>query len=247
MREAGVNMVSVGIFSWALLEPSPGEYDFGWLDRAPRPAARAPASASTSARPRRRRPPGSTEHPEACPVTREGVRSGSARAAPSATATPDYRRAAAATSPNSSPSGTRPPGARDVARPQRVRRPGRGLLLRRLRRALPRAGSRGRYGTLDALNEAWGTAFWGQRYGDVGRDRPAPRRRRRVGNPAQRLDYKRFARRPCASTSSPSGTSCTGSRPASRSPPTSWPPCQCDSVTTGPGAARSTSSPTTTT
>ena len=33
MREAGVNLVSVGIFSWALLEPSPGAYDFGWLDR----------------------------------------------------------------------------------------------------------------------------------------------------------------------------------------------------------------------
>src|SRR5262245_22356467 len=33
MREAGVNFVSVGIFSWALLEPSPGRYEFGWLDR----------------------------------------------------------------------------------------------------------------------------------------------------------------------------------------------------------------------
>src|SRR5918996_1563788 len=30
MREAGVTMVSVGIFSWALLEPAPGQYDFGW-------------------------------------------------------------------------------------------------------------------------------------------------------------------------------------------------------------------------
>src|SRR3712207_3851177 len=33
MREAGVNLVSLGIFSWARLEPRPGEYDFGWLDR----------------------------------------------------------------------------------------------------------------------------------------------------------------------------------------------------------------------
>ena len=33
MREAGVNLVTVGIFSWALLEPAPGRYDFGWLDR----------------------------------------------------------------------------------------------------------------------------------------------------------------------------------------------------------------------
>lgn len=33
MQEAGVNLVSVVNFSWALLEPSDGVYDFGWLDR----------------------------------------------------------------------------------------------------------------------------------------------------------------------------------------------------------------------
>jgi beta-galactosidase len=33
MREAGVNLISLGIFSWARLEPRPGEYDFAWLDR----------------------------------------------------------------------------------------------------------------------------------------------------------------------------------------------------------------------
>ena len=33
MREAGVNIVSVGIFSWALLEPREGVYEFDWLDR----------------------------------------------------------------------------------------------------------------------------------------------------------------------------------------------------------------------
>src|SRR5579862_2110397 len=33
MRAAGVNLVSLGVFAWANLEPSPGVYDFGWLDR----------------------------------------------------------------------------------------------------------------------------------------------------------------------------------------------------------------------
>jgi len=32
MQEAGVNLVSLGIFSWAQLEPREGEYDFAWLD-----------------------------------------------------------------------------------------------------------------------------------------------------------------------------------------------------------------------
>src|SRR5664279_4651832 len=33
MRAAGVNLVSVGIFAWAKLEPQQGVFDFGWLDR----------------------------------------------------------------------------------------------------------------------------------------------------------------------------------------------------------------------
>lgn len=33
MRQAHVNCVSVGIFSWALLEPEEGRYDFAWLDQ----------------------------------------------------------------------------------------------------------------------------------------------------------------------------------------------------------------------
>jgi beta-galactosidase len=33
MREAHVNRVTVGVFSWSSLEPEEGRYDFGWLDR----------------------------------------------------------------------------------------------------------------------------------------------------------------------------------------------------------------------
>ena len=32
MREAGVGFVTLGVFSWGLLEPEPGRYDFGWFD-----------------------------------------------------------------------------------------------------------------------------------------------------------------------------------------------------------------------
>jgi hypothetical protein len=35
MRAAGVTLATVGVFAWARLEPRPGEYDFGWLDRVP--------------------------------------------------------------------------------------------------------------------------------------------------------------------------------------------------------------------
>ncbi|NRG16618.1 beta-galactosidase [Rhizobiales bacterium] len=34
MREAGITFVRIGEFAWSRLEPNPGEYDFGWLERA---------------------------------------------------------------------------------------------------------------------------------------------------------------------------------------------------------------------
>ena len=49
-----------------------------------------------------------------------------------------------------------------------------------------------RYGDLDALNEAWGTTFWGQRYGDWAEIDAAARSPRPSCNPAQRLDFARF-------------------------------------------------------
>ncbi|EFL27579.1 hypothetical protein SSOG_07293 [Streptomyces himastatinicus ATCC 53653] len=33
MKEAGASLVTAGIFSWAKVEPRPGEYDFTWFDR----------------------------------------------------------------------------------------------------------------------------------------------------------------------------------------------------------------------
>jgi beta-galactosidase len=51
---------------------------------------------------------------------------------------------------------------------------------------------RRRYGTLEALNEAWGTAFWSQDYGDWDEISP-PRRAPTYVNPTQQLDFRRFS------------------------------------------------------
>lgn len=48
-----------------------------------------------------------------------------------------------------------------------------------------------RYGTLDALNTAWGTAFWSQGYGDWAEVAP-PRHAHYLRNPSQVLDFRRF-------------------------------------------------------
>ncbi|MGQ4428329.1 beta-galactosidase, partial [Streptomyces violaceoruber] len=50
---------------------------------------------------------------------------------------------------------------------------------------------RDRYGTLDALNTAWGTAFWSQGYGDWAEVVP-PHRAHYLRNPTQVLDFRRF-------------------------------------------------------
>ena len=51
---------------------------------------------------------------------------------------------------------------------------------------------RDRYPTLDALNDAWGTAFWSQRYGDWEEILP-PRVAPTHVNPGRQLDFERFS------------------------------------------------------
>ena len=34
MQRAGVNVITLGVFSWTALEPEEGRYDLGWLDEA---------------------------------------------------------------------------------------------------------------------------------------------------------------------------------------------------------------------
>ena len=116
----------------------------------------------------------------------------SARAAPSATATPTTAAAAANITTRLAERYGDHPALAHVARAQRVRRPRLGLLLRLLRRRTSAAGWRRRTARSTRLNEAWGTAFWGQRYADLGEIDP-PRTAPTVGNPGQALDYKRFA------------------------------------------------------
>jgi beta-galactosidase len=49
-----------------------------------------------------------------------------------------------------------------------------------------------RYGDIDELNDAWGTAFWSQRYGSFDEVLP-PRAAPAFVNPTQQLDFRRFS------------------------------------------------------
>ncbi|MFG2352413.1 beta-galactosidase [Streptomyces sp. NPDC048521] len=191
MREAGVTMVSVGIFSWALLEPAPGEYDFGWLDRVigllHENGIRVDLGTPTVA------PPAwfYRAHPEALPVTAEGMRYEFGSRGAICHSNPDYRAAAASI--------TTRLAERYGAHP--------ALALWHVHNeyGVPvsacycdscaahfRCWLQDTYGSVDAVNEAWGTAFWGQHYTGFEQINP-PRATPGVGNPGQALDYKRFA------------------------------------------------------
>jgi beta-galactosidase len=94
MKEAGINLVSVGIFSWVLLEPREGEYDFEWLDHLMDLLADAGISVDlgtpTAA------PPAWfwKKYPHARPVTREGVTLGIGSRGMASPSSPEYRKAA---------------------------------------------------------------------------------------------------------------------------------------------------------
>ncbi|MFJ2967393.1 beta-galactosidase [Streptomyces collinus] len=191
MREAGVTMVSVGIFSWALLEPSPGRYDFGWLDRLldllHEHGIRVDLGTPTVV------PPVwfYRAHPEALPVTAEGVRYEFGSRAAICHSNADYRSAAAAiTTKLAERYGDHPALAmwhvhNEYGVP--VSACYCASCAAHFRRWLATT-----YGTVDAVNEAWGTAFWGQRYGGF-EDINPPRLTPAAVNPGQALDYKRFA------------------------------------------------------
>ncbi|MFF5369442.1 beta-galactosidase [Streptomyces sp. NPDC013187] len=191
MREAGVTMVSVGIFSWALLEPSPGRYDFGWLDRLldllHGHGVRVDLGTPTVV------PPVwfYRAHPEALPVTAEGVRYEFGSRAAICHSNADYRSAAAAITTKLAERYADHPALAMWHVHNEYGVPVSACYCAscaaHFRRWLATT-----YGTVDAVNEAWGTAFWSQRYGGF-EDINPPRLTPAAVNPGQALDYKRFA------------------------------------------------------
>ncbi|MFI5891812.1 beta-galactosidase [Actinoplanes sp. NPDC051513] len=191
MREAGVTIVSLAIFSWAKIEPASGEHDFAWLDDAMDLLHANGISvdlATATASP----PPWlTTAHPEILPVDRLGN-----------TVWPGGRQHWRPTSPVFRSHALR------LVRAIATRYAGHPALVAwHVNNELGchnvydysddathafRAWLRARYVTIDALNDAWATAFWSQRYGSFDEIIP-PRLAATHPNPGQQLDFKRFS------------------------------------------------------
>lgn len=191
MREAGVNMVSLPIFSWPQLEPEPGVYDWAWLDRIiemlHEAGIRIDLATATAT------PPSwlLRAHPEMAPWDADGHRLEFGSRQTYCPSSPVWRE--------------------NVARMARAmaERYGEhpGLAMWHISNEYGDHTSRcwcpesaahfrrwlqDRYGDLDGLNEAWGVNVWGQRYTswdhiETPKKAPGPI------NPTKLLDFERFS------------------------------------------------------
>lgn len=190
MRAAGVNLVTVNVFSWALLEPVEGRYEFDWLDRVLDLLADN-AIAVDLATPTASPPPWfSRAYPQSLPQTADGVRLHPGSRQAFCPSSPPYRAAATALVERlATRYGTHPALALwHIHNEYACENP---LCYCDVSADAFRRWLRERYGDLDALNAAWGTMFWGQRYSDFDEIGP-PRTSPTFGNPTRRLDYRRF-------------------------------------------------------
>ncbi|WP_062380192.1 beta-galactosidase [Demequina pelophila] len=190
MREAGVNLVSVGIFSWAMLEPREGEYDFSWMDELldllHEHGIAADLATPTVA------PPAwfYANHPDARVIDKDGLVVGPGSRGMASHSHPAYQEACVRISRRLAERYADHPAVvmwhvhNEYGVPV-------GEDYSPAAVAAWREWLKARYGSLDGLNQAWGTMFWGQVYGEwehVG----APAKTATTGNPAQQLDFMRF-------------------------------------------------------
>jgi beta-galactosidase len=184
MQQAGIHMVRVGEFAWSRMEPSEGQYDFDWLERAITAAAKhgiyTVLGTPTAA------PPAwlTQKYPETLRVDGQGHRAEHGNRQQFNFANARYREL-----------------ARDIAE-RMARRFGHNPYVLGWQidneyaevsfdpdtRAQFQQWLKARYGTLDNLNARWTTAYWSQTYSDWSQI-PIEST---YGNPGLLLSWKRF-------------------------------------------------------
>jgi beta-galactosidase len=191
MQQAGVNLVSVGIFSWAKLEPREGEFDFGWLDRIIDKLHAAGVRvdlATATASP----PPWLThKYPEVLPVTETGVRYAPGSRQQFCPSSPIFKKYAARLVTAIAERYSAHPALEmwHVSNEYACHVP---HCYCTASAAAFRSWLRTKYGTIEDLNAAWGTAFWSQQYGEFEEIYP-PSLAPTFRNPTQLLDFDRFS------------------------------------------------------
>ena len=190
MQEAGVDLVSLGIFSWTKMEPKPGVFDFAWLDQI-FDLLYARGVSVNLATPTASPPAWMVKlHPKILPVTADGVTLWHGSRRHYCPHNPDYRlfakRIAAQLAERYKDHPALAMWHVDNEYGCHV-----GECFCDNSAAAFRIWLKDKYGTLDKLNFAWGTAFWSQIYTEWDEIHP-PKRSPAHANPTQQLDWSRF-------------------------------------------------------
>lgn len=192
MRELGLSYVRIGEFTWALLEPEPGRLEWGWLDEAI--AILAGAGLKVVLGTPTATPPKwlVDRYPEILPVDREGRRRRFGGRRHYCFSSPVYREEVRRIVTLLA---ERYGGLEGVVGFQTDNEYGCHGTVRCYCLNCQEAFRRWlgvRYGAIEVLNEAWGTAFWSQHYRDFS-EVELPHLTVAEPNPAHLLDYYRFA------------------------------------------------------
>ena len=192
-RELGITYVRIAEFAWSRIEPREGEFDWTWLDDAVQALADADrliVMCTPTAT-----PPAwlIRKHPEILPVGQGRPRPQLRLAQALRPRQPHLPRALPPHHDRDRRALRAAPGRRRLADRQRVRAATtrRAPTVRASRDAF-RVWLEARYGTLDALNEAWGNVFWSQEYTAWDQIDP-PNLTVAQPNPSHVLDFYRFA------------------------------------------------------
>ncbi|HBE81035.1 MAG TPA: beta-galactosidase [Firmicutes bacterium] len=189
MKQAGVNLVSIGIFSWALLQPNEETYNFEWLDRLLNLLAEnhiyADLATATAAQ-----PAWLSQYSDVLPVDVKVNKISYGSRQSYCPNSPTYRRL-----------------GQQLVRSLAERYKNHSALAmwhinneyachiqscycENCAQAF-RSWLQKKYETVEKVNEAWGTNFWSQHYYDWSEIIP-PRATSTFPNPSQVLDYRRF-------------------------------------------------------
>jgi beta-galactosidase len=190
MQECGVNTVRMGEFGWALMEPREGHYDFSLFDRAiatmGRHGIKTIFGTPTAAPPKWL----THKYPEVLNVTEDGQRVNDQSRRQYSYNSPVYRRfsqeiveaLARHYRNNTNIIGWQIDNEVNNEDPEDFSDNARTAFSVWLKK---------KYGTLDELNQRWGTVVWSQIYSDWDQiDLPFPTPA--YDNPALMLDYRRF-------------------------------------------------------
>ncbi|TXK19391.1 beta-galactosidase [Homoserinibacter sp. GY 40078] len=190
MRRAGVTNVSLAIFSWVLIEPSDGVFEWGWLDRMMdmlhEHGIGANLATPTAAPPMWLM----RAHPEITTVDELGHRTAAGGRLSWSPSSATFRHYALrmvrelATRYRDHPALRLWHVSNEIGNENNVDYSPEA-------EAAWQAWLGKRYGGVAGVNQAWGTAFWGHTYGDLSEIVP-PHHARTKHNPGLLLDWARF-------------------------------------------------------